>query len=147
MTAARCADPRVARIVGWFEQLAPADIERLSELYAADARFKDPFNDVQGVAAIQRVFAHMFTALHQPRFKVIEIIVQGDRCFLSWDFLFHFKRFSSAPQTVRGGSHLVLDAQGRITLHRDYWDVAEELYEKLPLLGAFMRWLKRRANA
>ena len=147
MTAARCADPRMARIVDWFEQLAPADIERLGELYAADARFKDPFNDVQGVAAIQRVFAHMFTALHQPRFQVIEIIVQGDRCFLSWDFLFRFKRFSSAPQTVRGGSHLVLDAQGRIALHRDYWDVAEELYEKLPVLGAFMRWLKRRANA
>ena len=147
MTTERCADLRVARIVKWFEQLAPADIERLAELYAADARFKDPFNDVQGVAAIQRVFVHMFTALHEPRFKVHEVIVQGDRCFLSWDFLFRFKRFSGAPQTVRGGSHLVLDAQGRIALHRDYWDVAEELYEKLPLLGAFMRWLKRRANA
>jgi hypothetical protein len=24
--------------------------------------------------------------------------------------------------------------------------VAEELYEKLPVLGALMRWLKRRAN-
>ena len=45
------------------------------------------------------------------------------------------------------GSHLVLDAQGRITLHRDYWDAAEELYEKLPGVGALMRWLKRRANA
>lgn len=147
MTAERCADPRVARIADWFEQLAPADIERPGELYAADARFKDPFNDVQGVAATQRVFAHMFTALHEPRFKVHEVIMQGDRCFLSWDFGFRFKRFSSAPQTVRGSSHLVLDAQGRITLHRDCWDVAEELYEKLPVLGAFMRWLKRRANA
>ena len=35
---------------------------------------------------------------------------------------------------------------GRIVMHRDYWDVAEELYEKLPLIGALMRWLKRRAN-
>jgi steroid delta-isomerase len=33
-------------------------------------------------------------------------------------------------------------------VHRDYWDAAEELYEKLPVLGALMRWLKqaRRAN-
>jgi steroid delta-isomerase len=28
-------------------------------------------------------------------------------------------------------------------MHRDYWDAAEELYEKLPLVGALMRWLKR----
>ena len=31
-------------------------------------------------------------------------------------------------------------------MHRDYWDAAEELYEKLPLLGALMRWLKSAAN-
>ena len=48
---------------------------------------------------------------------------------------------------MRGASHLVLAADGRIAVHRDYWDVAEELYEKLPLLGALMRWLKRRVNA
>lgn len=44
------------------------------------------------------------------------------------------------------GSHLHWDAEGRTVMHRDYWDAAEELYEKLPLLGGLMRWLKRRAN-
>jgi hypothetical protein len=39
----------------------------------------------------------------------------------------------------------MFDAQGLITLHRDYWDAAEELYEKLPVLGGLMRWLKKRA--
>jgi hypothetical protein len=49
-------------------------------------------------------------------------------------------------QVIRGGSHLTLDPDGRISDHRDYWDAAEELYEKLPGLGALMRWLKRKAN-
>jgi hypothetical protein len=39
-----------------------------------------------------------------------------------------------------------LDAQNLIVVHRDYWDAAEELYEKLPWLGGLMRWLKRKAN-
>jgi len=47
---------------------------------------------------------------------------------------------------VRGGSHLKLNADGQIEYHRDYWDAAEELYEKLPAVGSLMRWLKRRAN-
>ena len=89
----------------------------------------------------------MYAALHQPRFVVREAIVQGEQCFLVWDFLFRFKRFSSAEQCVRGGSHLQYGPDGRITLHRDYWDAAEELYEKLPGVGALMRWLKRRANS
>jgi hypothetical protein len=39
-----------------------------------------------------------------------------------------------------------LSSEGLIAFHRDYWDAAEELYEKLPAVGSLMRWLKRRAN-
>jgi hypothetical protein len=50
-------------------------------------------------------------------------------------------------QRVRGATHQRFGADGLIVEHRDYWDVAEELYEKLPLLGTLMRWLKRRAGS
>ncbi len=90
----------------------------------------------------------MFVALDAPRFVVTQRVVQGAQCFLTWDFHFRFRRFDRhVIQTVRGATRLVLDAQGRILLHRDYWDAAEELYEKIPLVGALMRWLKTRANA
>ena len=142
----RHADARVARVVALYEALTPADVARLAEFYAPDARFKDPFNEVQGVPAIERIFAHMFVALDAPRFVVRDIVVDGEQCFLTWDFLFRFKRFSRDEQVVRGSSHLRFDAQGRVMLHRDYWDAAEELYEKLPVVGGLMRWLKRQAN-
>jgi steroid Delta-isomerase len=137
----------VARVVAFFETLTPADVRRLSDLYAADARFKDPFNQVQGLGAIEGVFDHMFRALDAPRFVVRDIVAEGDQAFLTWDFLFRFRHFArDKEQVVRGASQLVFGADGRITLHRDYWDAAEELYEKLPAVGALMRWLKRRAG-
>lgn len=139
-------DPAVQRIVAFFEGLSPADLPRMAAIYTDDAQFKDPFNQVAGVAAIQRIFEHMFVSLDGPRFVIRDAIVQGNQCFLSWDFIFRMRRFSREEQVVRGGSHLRLAADGRISEHRDYWDVAEELYEKLPVLGALMRWLKRRAN-
>jgi len=73
-------------------------------------------------------------------------LVDGDQAFLSWDFHFRLQRFDTqTTQTVRGGTHLQFNEQGLIQSHRDYWDAAEELYEKLPLLGGLMRWLKKRA--
>jgi ketosteroid isomerase-like protein len=143
----RHPDARVARIVARFETLAEADVARLAELYTPDAFFKDPFNEVRGTAAIERIFRHMFVALDAPRFVVRDIVVDGDQCFLTWDFLFRMKRFARDEQCIRGGSHLKLSADGRIAMHRDYWDAAEELYEKLPVLGALMRFLKQRANS
>lgn len=138
-------DPRAAVVVELFENLSPADLDHLDRCYASDAWFKDPFNEVRGIVAITAIFRHMFVALLEPRFVVRDVMVQGNQCFLSWDFVFRMRRFNTARQTIRGASHLVFDINGRIASHRDYWDAAEELYEKLPLVGSLMRWLKRRA--
>ena len=137
----------VRRLAQFYEQLQPQALDQLATHYAHDARFKDPFNEVQGLPAIRRIFEHMFVALHEPRFVVTQQLVDGHQAFLVWEFRFRFRRFDTVTeQVVRGGSHLVLDPDGRVALHRDYWDAAEELYEKLPGLGALMRWLKRQAN-
>jgi hypothetical protein len=135
-------------VVQWFEQLTPATVQHVSRYYAADARFKDPFNDVRGVPAIEAIFVHMFEALIDPRFVVTGRVAQGAQCFLTWEFRFGFRNFHQGrEQVILGASHLVFDAAGKVQLHRDYWDAAEELYEKLPLVGGLMRWLKRRANS
>jgi steroid delta-isomerase len=137
----------VARISAYFEALTPQSLAQLADFYTADARFKDPFNDVRGPPAIRQIYAHMFTALNGPRFVVTQQIVDGAQAFLVWEFRFRFLRFDTVTeQVVRGGSQLTLTVDGRISVHRDYWDAAEELYEKLPVLGALMRWLKARAN-
>lgn len=138
----------VDRIVDAFQTLTPTGVEALDAIYDPNARFKDPFNDVHGVAEIQRIFRHMYVSLENPRFIVTGRIVQGAQCFLTWEFRFGFRHFKRGEaQCILGGSHLVLNDEGRISLHRDYWDAAEELYEKLPVVGSVMRWLKRRSNA
>ena len=137
----------IERLVHFFTTLTPASVSQIDHYYAATAYFKDPFNEVRGVAAIKQIFAHMYVALDNPHFVVTDCVLQGDQCFLVWDFKFRFKRFDTQKdQVVRGTSHLRLDADGKISYHRDYWDAAEELYEKLPVVGSLMRWLKKRAN-
>jgi ketosteroid isomerase-like protein len=131
--------------VAYFEQLKREDLPQLGRFYAADIRFKDPFNEVVGVEAVAGIFHHMFDSLDEPRFIVRDVVVQGEQAFLAWDFVVRMRRFKRGEQRVRGGSHLRFGADARITEHRDYWDAAEELYEKLPVLGGLMRWLRRRA--
>jgi len=139
---------QIARMVGFFEEVSPHNLGRLGEFYDPQARFKDPFNEVVGVPAIQAIFAHMFVQLDNPRFVVTNQVLQGNQGFLTWEFRFGFKNFkTSQTQTILGATHLVMNESGLITLHRDYWDAAEELYEKLPVVGGLMRWLKRRANS
>ena len=129
------------RLARFYETLTPAALDGLGQLYAPDARFKDPFNEVVGIAAIRRIFAHMFATTEAPRFEVTDRIEQGGQAMLGWTVHFALRGRALA---VRGVTHLRFDAEGRVTLHRDYWDAAEELYEKLPVVGGLMRLIKRR---
>ena len=139
-------DPRLEPLIRFFEQIDPSNVSQLSQVYTPDAFFKDPFNEVRGIDAIKHIFRHMFDQVDSPRFIITNSVIQGEQAFLTWDFLFRMKRFSAEEHCIRGATHVRFAADGRVNFHRDYWDAAEELYEKLPLLGSLMRALKRLAN-
>jgi ketosteroid isomerase-like protein len=134
------------KLIHFFESISQENTVDLKQIYTEDVFFKDPFNEVNGIQHVITIFDHMFHQLDQPRFVVTTHVSQGDQAFLTWDFLFKMKRFNRNEQCIRGASHIRFAADGRVSYHRDYWDVAEELYEKLPLIGSVMRGLKKMAN-
>lgn len=135
----------LGRVVAFFEQISPEDVARIGEIYAADAYFRDPFNEVRGAAAITRVYAQMFELLEDCRFVIVETVVEDNSAVLVWDFAFRIRRWRPRElQSIHGASHLKFTADGKIGYHRDYWDAAEELYAKLPLIGPVLRVLRRR---
>ncbi|MDP1979995.1 nuclear transport factor 2 family protein [Undibacterium sp.] len=134
------------KLIVFFETISLKTCQNMSGIYTEDAYFKDPFNELRGLPAINHVFQHMFVQVREPRFRVTSSVLQNDTAFLVWEFLFTMKKFNAAPQCIRGATHIRFAADGRVNFHRDYWDAAEELYEKLPLLGSLMRFLKRQAR-
>ena len=138
---------RLDQLAAYFESITEAKLPQLRNFYAPDAYFKDPFNEVSDIASIEHIFAEMYVSLHEPRFVVHSKVEKGDQAFLTWDFNFRIKKYKpDVTQTIRGSSHLKFDEQNRVCYHRDYWDAAEELYEKLPVVGGLMRFLKRRVG-
>lgn len=131
------------RLIAFYHELTPESVGRFPELYSADAYFKDPFNEVRGVAAIQGIFTHLFRQVEAPRFVVGERVVDANGVMLVWEFHYRVRRWGRGEtQLMRGVSHLKFAADGRVNYHRDYWDAAEELYMKLPVIGSLMRSLR-----
>lgn len=138
-------DERVQRVTCFFEMLTASRLDALHEIYAADARFVDPFNDAAGLDAIRRVYAHMFEQLEQPRFHIRIAAIEGRAAMLLWTF--SFRRHGHAlTERFDGASELHFGPDGRIVLHRDHWD-PQPVYEMLPVLGRVLRWLRRRLSA
>ncbi|GAB3421428.1 nuclear transport factor 2 family protein [Massilia agilis] len=139
---------KLAGLIEFYETLSPDSVGRCADFYGDDACFKDPFNEVRGVAAIERIFRHMFTQLQAPRFIVTRTLAGAGEAMLAWELHYRTRGWgSSKEEVIRGMSHLVFRPDGRVASHRDYWDAAEELYQKLPGIGALMRLLRRHLAA
>lgn len=131
-------------LVHFYQDLTIQSVARFPDFYAEDAYFKDPFNEVRGLASIQRIFTHMFRQVAEPRFVVTERVADAGGAMLVWEFYYRVRLWGRGEtQVTRGVSHLKFDAAGRVTYHRDYWDTAEELYMKVPGFGSVLRCLRR----
>ena len=138
----------IDRLVPFYESLTVGSIEGFDNFYAHDAKFRDPFNRVADIEAIKKIFRHMFVQVNDPVFSVSKSIVGDGEAILFWTFHFRFKGMGCKEmQSLEGVSHLELNTDGMVTLHRDYWDAAEELYSRLPVIGVLMRGLQKMLRA
>ena len=127
-------------LINWIADLSPTSLNDLETYYTDDATFQDPFNKVYGRNEIKRLFEDMFK-LDDVKFEVLESIKDGEKGFLTWNMYF---KIYGRSQMIHGGSYLHFAEDGRVKSHRDYWDAAEEVYEKFPVLGHVLRFLKKR---
>jgi len=128
------------------ERLEPGNLDELDGLVADTVRFRDPFNDVTGRAALRRVFERMFDDLDVPRFVVRHKRWDGGVCLVAWTFE---ARMQGSGKDLRfdGMSEVRVDTDGRVAEHVDHWDPARSLYERVPVLGAVLRRVRRRLSS
>ena len=121
------------------EGVPPA--ERLAELATDDVRFRDPFNDVRGLVALQKILAH--TRQHVPslEFRIDDTAWSQQVAYVKWVMTGRLKWLGA--WRVEGVSEIRFDDDGRVCEHLDHWDAAGQFYGRLPLIG----WCLRRIGA
>lgn len=134
---------KAAAYAAYFERVSLDNLNELRDLCAPDVRFRDPFNDVRGHDQIVRVFAKMYEDVAEPTFEVIDNAVSGSNSYIRWVFRFKNKK-NGAPFSIDGMTEVHFDDAGRVTAHLDHWDVASQLYERVPVLGTVLRAIRRR---
>ncbi|MBD3792174.1 MAG: nuclear transport factor 2 family protein [Campylobacterales bacterium] len=132
------------RVKTFFETLdEEVTLDDLKSIYAEQVHFKNPFYELDDIAALYRFFRQLYQDIDDPTLLITESVSEGEIIYLNWIFRFSFhenqERFS-----IDGVSRMCFDERGKIFEHTDYWDVGENIYETFPLLGTLIRWVKKR---
>lgn len=130
-------------LLEWLAHPTTRNLKNVPHHYSRDAFFKDPFTEIYTAAEIQKYYEHTLSRLSNVHFVFENVMEEDKQAFVTWVMT---ARFMGREFTVQGTSHLKFDASGLCEYHRDYFDLSEEVYEQLPLLGYLFRGLKRVLN-
>ncbi len=137
---------QIARYIAYFEALTPASLDDLHTVCDEAVHFRDPFNDTRGLVAMRRVFNKMFDDVHDAQFAVLDQAISSSHavCYLRWRFT---GKATIGAVVIEGVSEIRFGDDGRAVAHIDHWDAAGQLYERMPVIGRVLRWMRGRAAA
>lgn len=137
----------VQNYASFFENIdKDTPIEDYQLFFDKNAMFKDPFHEVKGVERIYDIFQKMYLDLDNPIFKVEEIVENKNISYIKWQFNFYFKN-EKEKNSFTGVSRVIFNHDGKAIVHEDYWDAAENIYEKIAFVKHLIKIVKNRIRA
>ncbi|GAC35465.1 nuclear transport factor 2 family protein [Paraglaciecola polaris] len=134
----------VEHFVKFYKKLDNQSLTELALLYSDNIVFVDPVRKHQGLPAMRHYFAQLLQNVSTCTFDILQVDKADPTVTVTWVMHFnHPKLKSGKTVSVDGISQLVI-TNNKISYQRDYYDLGSMLYEHIPLIGSFIRYLKGR---
>ncbi|MGB9097011.1 nuclear transport factor 2 family protein [Erwinia sp.] len=134
----------LARLVAFYQTLETSKLSQLQDIYHSDICLADPVGEHRGLTVVENYFSSLLKNLRYCRFEVSRTHHFDDNALLIWRMIYaHPSLQRGAEQSLEGSSYLQF-RDDKISYQRDYYDMGAMLYEKIPVLGAVIKQLKKR---
>lgn len=116
------------------------------KVYAADLYFRDPFKEIHDEAPFEAYLLRGSGSVAQFSIDWKDVAESQGDYYFRWVMTLKLKRDgkSKPPTLTCGISQVRFGADGKVIFQQDYYDAGAFLYEKLPILGGEIRYIKKR---
>lgn len=133
------------KIVKAFNELNGRNLEILNDFYEEAATFEDPVSKAEGLTDIKKYYAHVYKNVKSIRFDFKDIRHQENHYYAHWTMHLQATGLNAGQSfPVEGMSYMKFNEKGKVVYHRDYLDLGSMLYERLPLIGSVVSFIKGR---
>lgn len=120
-----------------FENLTATNINgSLYKVFGPQIYFKDPFNEVRGLAEVQGIYKNRFLKLKDVEYRVHQMSGIDKTGYIEWRL--YYQQAGKSIQ-INGITKILLNDDNKIIVAIDYWDPVEFIYSKNPLLNKILK--------
>lgn len=134
----------VQNLQNYFSSMTPTSVvDKTAAVYAPDAWLYDNIAVVRGLPAIQDYFVKAAGEADSFEVEFLQTIPSGLDYYIRWRMAITSVALADGEPIVSYGvTQFRFDRQGRVLLHRDFWDAGTGLYEYLPVVGGLVQRLR-----
>lgn len=124
----------------------------VATVYAQNVVFLDPLHHIEGIDALQKYFDRLQEPLKSAHFVFLQEEYTEKSAALEWIMHLEMAKgpLKGQKMSIPGVSLLqfteIVGPNGteqRVLRQRDYFDVGDMLYERIPVLGGLLKWIKK----
>lgn len=133
------------KFIAVYTDLTKDNLPSLNEIYADDVVFKDPAHEVKGLDNLLTYFFCLYENINEVNYTFINTVLSNETAYIEWRMTFSHPKIAGGKKiSVPGASRLTFDDEGKVSYHRDYFDLGVMVYENIPMLGRLVKHIKRR---
>ena len=123
----------------YLQNLSLASLGDLRYYVDRDVVFSDPFHQEKGIANMTRILNKMFEKVTDVQFKILDHAVNDHTVYFNWQLI---GVLSKKSWSVEGVTMLIFDDELKVTHHLEHWDAASQFYERLPIIGRLLKYVR-----
>ncbi|WP_100643343.1 nuclear transport factor 2 family protein [Alteromonas facilis] len=135
----------IRKFCDFYQQLNVRDVSGLSNVYANDIEFIDPIGKHNGIAELTDYFNALLSGTRSCEFDIDSVdAIDEQKYVVTWQMRFESTALKTPTPISVDGISIIKTNDSHVTYHRDYYDVGQMAYEHVPILGYWVRKIKRR---
>lgn len=129
-----------------FNRVDKDHMDLIDQFYAGDAEFQDPIHKLKGVKAIRSYYEGLYKNVDSIHFEFKNATEINDFVTLEWTMHLKSPSLNSGQDVALDGVSLMkFDSKtGKVVQHRDYFDMGEFVYERIPVLKSVIGFIKNK---
>lgn len=137
------------RVEHIFNNLSVGQINLADEFYDSRVRFVDPLGEHLGIDSVKSYYKKLYDNVEEIKFTFHNHIAEGDQLSSVWTMRLRARGLNSGkPVSLDGCSVFRFEPNsGKVIYHRDYFDMGEFVYEKIPVLKNLIEFIKKRLRS
>jgi hypothetical protein len=136
---------RSERIRVAFNTLNTDRLDIVVAFYAQNIRFEDPIVTLEDVDSLKEHYARLYRSVKSITFEFTDEYIADDTHIVEWEMTLQAKRLNRGkPYTIPGSSIITFNGENKVTYQRDYFDLGDMVYERVPVVRFLTRFVKKR---